>query len=475
VRKTLGSSRSQLIRQFLAETMVLNFLATLVAIPVIQFLLPLFNGLTGKSLSVFYPVNVIAIPVLLGLGVSLGFLAGSYPAFFLASFDPVAVLKGESVGANRRSWMRSALVVFQFTVSIVLIIGTLVVYGQLDYIRNKNLGFDKDQVVIVKKVNDIGQEIRPFKQELLRHAGIVSASNSSDVIGDFFGDNLYRRIDQPKEKNQLLNRLWTDPDYTETYEIQLKKGRYFTDYQKEGQREVVLNEAGAKALGFESPIGQKIVDTDGDEFTVVGVVENFHFESLHKALHPLIIHPCGPREFGRYLCVRLKAEAIPETLAFMKDAWLKYSGGQAFEYEFFDDRFAKIYSGEGKTGKIFFIFSLLAILIAGLGLFGLTAHITEQKTKEIGIRKVFGASIPGIIFLFTKQFARWVLVANILAWPLAYFAMNKWLQNFAYRTGIGAGVFVLSAFLSLLIALLTVSFQSVRAAIANPVNSLRHE
>jgi putative ABC transport system permease protein len=475
VRKTIGSSRSQLIRQFLAETIVLGFLAILVALPIIEFLLPFFNSLTGKSLSVPYLANVSTIPLLIGISLFVGLLAGTYPAFFLASFDPVAVLKGKSVGRSKRSWFRNSLVVFQFAVSIVLIIGTLVVYRQLNYIQNKNLGFNKDQVVIIKKVDDIGQEIRPFKQELIKHSGIISATNSSNMIGDFFGDNLYRQIDQTRDKNQLIWRFWTDPDYADTYKIQIKQGRYFSDYQQEGQQEVVLNESGVKILGYDDPVGQKIIDQDGNAFTIIGVVEDFHFESLHKRLNPLIIHPYSPRGNGRYLSVRVNAENIRETLAFMKNTWQKYSGGQAFEYEFFDDHFAKIYISEEKTGKIFFSFSLLAILIASLGLFGLTAFITQQRTKEIGIRKILGASIPGIIFLFTKQFTRWVLVANIIAWPLAYFAMNKWLQNFAYRTSIGMETFVLSAILALLIALFTVSFQSIRAAISNPVDSLRYE
>jgi putative ABC transport system permease protein len=475
VRKTVGSGRSQLIRQFLSETVVLSLLAIMVALPILQLMLPFFNNLTGKNLSVPYLESVYTIPLLFGLALFVGLLAGMYPAFFLASFNPVAVLKGESGGRGNRSWMRNILVVFQFTVSVVLIIGTLVVYKQLNYIQNKNLGFNKDQVVIVKKADDLGQQIRPLKQELLKHPGIVSASNSSNLIGDFFGDSLYRQIDQPKEKNQLIWRLWTDQDYSKTYELNLIKGRYFSEEQQEGRREVVLNESGIKILGYEDAVAEKIVDLEGNEFTIIGVVKDFHFESLHKELNPLIIHPFSPRGNGRYLSVRVRSENIRETIAAMKRTWEKYAMNQAFEYEFFDDHFARLYRSEEKTGTIFFSFSLLAILIASLGLFGLTAFITQQRTKEIGIRKVLGATISGIIILLTKQFTRWVLVANIIAWPLAYFAMNKWLENFAYRTNIGLETFVLSALLALAIALFTVSFQSIRAAIANPVDSLKYE
>jgi putative ABC transport system permease protein len=371
--------------------------------------------------------------------------------------------------------MRNFLVVFQFTVSVVLIIGTLVVYRQLHYIQNKNLGFNKDQVVIIKKADDIGQNIRAYKQELLRYPGVVSVSNSSNLIGDFFGDNLYRQIDQAKEMNQLIWRMWTDQDYRKTYELELVQGRYFTEEPQEGRREVVLNETGAKILGYEDAAGKKIIDLDGRDFTIIGVVKDFHFEPLHKELNPLIIHPYSPRGNGRYLSVRVRADNIKETLASMKKNWEKYALNQAFEYEFFDDHFARLYRSEEKTGTIFFSFSLLAILIASLGLSGLTAFITQQRTKEIGIRKILGASVSGILFLYTKQFTRWVLVANIIAWPLAYFAMNMWLENFAYRASIGVGIFVVSGLLALVIALLTVSFQSIRAAIANPVDSLRYE
>lgn len=475
VRKTVGSKRGQLIKQFLDETVVLGFIATLVALPVIQFMLPFFNNLTGKNLAVAYLQNMYTIPVLIGVALLVGLLAGIYPAFFLASFDPVAVLKGEVVGRSRRSWMRNALVVFQFTVSVVLIIGTLVVYRQLNYIQNKNLGFNKDQVVVIKKADDIGQKIRAYKQELLRLPGVLSASNSSNLIGDFFGDDLYRQIDQPKEKNQLIWRMWTDKDYSKTYELEFIEGRFFSEESQEGRREVVLNESGAKILGYEEAVGQRIIDTEGRDFAIIGVVKDFHFESLHKELNPLIIHPYSPRSNGRYLSVRIRAENIKETLAAMKKSWEKYALNQAFEYEFFDDHFAQLYRSEEKTGKIFFSFSFLAVFIASLGLFGLTAFITQQRTKEIGIRKVLGASVPGIIFLFGRQFTKWVLVANIIAWPLAYFAMNKWLENFAYRTSIGVGTFVLSALLALLIALFTVSVQSVRAAVSDPVNSLRYE
>jgi putative ABC transport system permease protein len=371
--------------------------------------------------------------------------------------------------------MRNVLVVFQFTVSVVLIIGTLVVYRQLQYIQNKNLGFNKDQVVVVKKADDIGQKIRACKQELLGYAGVLSASNSSNLIGDFFGDSLYRQVDQPKEMNQLIWRMWTDRDYGKTYELEFIDGQYFSEEQQEGRREVVLNESGARILGYEEAVGKKIIDMEGRDFTIIGVVKDFHFESLHKELNPLIIHPYSPRGSGRYLSVRVRSENIRETIAFMKKTWEKYALNQAFEYEFFDDRFARLYRSEEKTGTIFFSFSLLAIVIASLGLFGLTAFITQQKTKEVGIRKILGASVAGIIFLYTKQFARWILVSNIIAWPLAYFAMNKWLENFAYRANIGIETFVVSGLLALVIALFTVSFQSIRAAIANPVDSLRYE
>jgi putative ABC transport system permease protein len=474
IRKTVGSSANELKGQFISEAIFLSFLAVMLSLPIIELLLPVFNNLTGKDLQIPYLSNVLTLPLLLGLALAVGLLAGIYPAFYLSSFHPVAVLKGESSGKGRKSWMRNALVVFQFTVSIVLIIGTFVVYRQLRYIQNRNLGFNRDQVVIIHKADDLGKQFGAFKQELLSFPAIASAANTSDLMGASFGDGLYVLANRPEDQKQLIWRMWADPDFIATYRVELAAGNFFPAEAQYESRVVVLNEAAVKILGLENPVGQMLIE-HGESYTIIGVVKDFHFESLHHSIKPFLIHPLGRDGGGQYLSVRIATDDIRETLSLIEQAWRKYAGGQAFEYEFFDEHFARVYLSEQKTGRVYLIFSFLAVSIACLGLLGLTAFITEQRTKEIGIRKVLGASAPQVLLLLTRQFALLVLIANIIAWPIAYWITRNWLQDFAYRTNLSAWIFVLSAGLALVVALLTVSFQSIRAATANPVDSLRYE
>lgn len=475
IRKTVGSTANELKGQFIFEAVFLSTLAVVLSLPIIELLLPAFNNLTGKNLHIPYLSNPLTLPILLGIALAVGLLAGVYPAFYLSSFHPVAVLKGESSGKGKKSWMRNALVVFQFTVSIVLIIATFVVYRQLRYIQNRNLGFNRDQVVIIHKVDDLGRQFGAFKQELRSIPAISSAANTSDLMGASFGDNLFVPASCPQDQKQLIWRMWADPDFLATYKVELSEGNFFPVQAQDERRVVVLNEAAVKILGLENPVGQLLIDMQGESHTVIGVVKDFHFESLHHPIKPFVIQPLGLDGGGRYLSVRMATADFQKTLSLIEQTWKKYAGNQAFEYELFDEHFARVYLSEQKTGQIFFIFSLLAVSIACLGLFGLTAFITEQRTKEIGIRKVLGASAPQVLLLLTRQFALLVLIANLIAWPLAYWITRNWLQDFAYRTTLTAWLFVLSAGLALLVALLTVSFQSIRAALANPVDSLRYE
>jgi putative ABC transport system permease protein len=474
VRKTVGSTTTELKGQFVFEAVFLSVLAVVLALPLIELLLPVFNNLTGKDLQIPYLTNVLTLPFLLGLGLAVGLLAGVYPAFYLSSFHPVSVLKGESSGKGGKSWMRNALVIFQFAVSVVLIIGTFVVYKQLRYIQNRNLGFSRDQIVIIHKVDDLGKQFGAFKQELLSSPAIASASNTSELMGASFGDGLYVPANRTEDQKQLIWRMWADPDFLATYKIELAAGSFFPAETQYESRVIVLNEAAAKILSLENPVGQLLIE-DGESYAIIGVVKDFHFESLHHPIKPFLIHPFGRDGGGQYLSVRIATADVRKTLSLIEQTWKKYAGSQAFEYEFFDEHFARVYLSEQKTGRIFMVFSLLAVFIACLGLLGLTAFITEQRTKEIGIRKVLGASAPQVLLLLTRQFALLILIANLIAWPLAYWITKNWLQDFAYRTSLTAWVFVLSAGLALVVALLTVSFQSIRAALANPVDSLRYE
>jgi len=480
IRKTIGSRRAQLIRQFLAETTLTSLLAVVLALFFVQILLPSFNRMTDKALSIPYIENVYTIPALLGVVLFIGILAGIYPAFFLASFDPAVVLKSETMGKTKKSNLRNVLVVFQFTVSIVLIVGTFIVDRQLKYIQNMNLGFNKDQVVVVKKTDDLGQQIQSFRQELVKNAHVDNASNTGSLIGEAFGNSAFRIAGETGEETHLLWTYFTDPHFVDTYQIEMAAGRYFEEGRQADQQAVVINESAVKDIGLGDPIGKQIVaygptKEQEQSFTIIGVMKDFHFESLHFQIRPLIVLLYGPENRGRYVSVRINSEGIRETMAFLESTWRRFADNQAFEYEFFDDHFAKIYKAEERTSQIFFAFSLLAIVIASLGLFGLAAFIAEQRTKEIGIRKVLGATESKIIFLLSKQFTKWVVLSNLIAWPIAYYFMHKWVQRFAFRPGISIWSFLLASIVVLIIALLTVSYQTIKAARSDPVDLLRYE
>lgn len=478
IRKTVGSRRPQLIRQFLAETTLMSFIAVLLALMAVQILLPSFNTITGKDLAVPYMQSVYTIPSLLGVVLFIGILAGIYPAFFLASFDPAIVLKSETVGRTRKSSLRNVLVVFQFTVSIVLIVGTFIVNRQLRYIQNKNLGFNKDQIIVVKKTDDIGNQIQTFRQELVKNAKVIDATNTGRLIGETFGSSAFKLAGATGEETHLLCTYFTDSYFADTYQIEMAAGRYFEEGREADQQAVILNETAIKELGLTDPVGKQIValrPTREQYFTIIGVMKDFHFESLHSQIRPLIIGLYQPNNRGRYVSVRVHSDGTRETLAFLENTWRKFAGNQAFEYEFFDDHFAQIYRAEERTGQIFFAFSFLAIIIASLGLLGLAAFIGEQRTKEIGIRKVLGATESKIILLLSKQFTKWVILSNLFAWPIAYYFMHKWLQRFAFQPGLSVWAFLLASFVVFVIALLTVSYQTIKAARSNPVDLLRYE
>lgn len=480
VRKTLGSNRTQLILQFLTETLMMSFLAVVLALLIVQLLLPVFNNLTGKQVAIPYLDNGFTIPLLLLLVVSVGLLAGLYPAFFLASFDPVAVLKTETAGSLKKSKMRNLLVVFQFSVSIALIVGTLVVQRQLNYIQNKDLGYSKEGIVIVKKTDDLSDRLRTFKQELLSSAGILGATNTNNLFGQPFGNSAFRLAGETGEDTHLLWTFFTDADFVKTYQIQMASGRYFEEGRAADLQAVVINETAVRDLGLDDPVGEQIValgptQDQEQKMNIIGVVKDFHFESLHTQIRPMIIGQFNPQAAGRFVSVRITPENIAGTMAFIENTWKKFALNQTFEYEFMDDYFGRVYEAEHRTGQIFLYFSLLAIFIASLGLLGLASFVTAQRTKEIGIRKVLGASEPRIVAMLSTQFTKWVLLGNLLAWPLAYFLMNRWLQQFSYRQGISVLSFLWAAAAVLIVALITVSSQTLKAALANPANSLKYE
>lgn len=478
IRKSLGSERGQLIRQFLFEAICMSTLALVLALALVQFVLPLFNHLADTSLNNAFLSEPFLLIVLLVLALIVGVLAGSYPAFFLSSFRPAQVLKGKVQQGASGTLLRNGLVVFQFAISIALMVCTGVVFNQIRYVQDKNLGFDEERVVVLERAGVLGEQNDAFRQQLLLLPAVEQVSFAAHLPGRLVGDNAYHREGASTEELESLRAMFADHDFVETLGMRLVAGRSFSRDRAADSAAVILNQAAVQRLGWtEDPVGKVITQPaltgeEPDYYTVIGVVENFHFESLHEQIDPVIIHLS---DFIRYATVRIAPGDLPNTLASIEQTWNAFIPEAPFEYAFLDQDFDAMYAADRQTGRLFTAFALLAIFIACLGLFGLASYLIQQRTKEVGVRKVLGATVPGIVGLLSKDFARLVLVANLIAWPMAYFAMRAWLANFAYHVEMGVGLFVLAAGMALAIALLTVSYQSIRAATADPVKSLRYE
>lgn len=475
IRKVVGSSRFQLIRQFLFESLLLTAFALITAAALVKLALPAFNEISAKHLE-FDIKPAIAFVV---LGLFTGIAAGIYPAFYLSSFNPIAVLNGK-VKANHNSFgLRSSLVVFQFFISVGLIISTIVVYQQMKFIENKNIGYDKEQVLTIPNSSALGRNEQIYKQEMMKDSRIINATSS--LYKPAGPTNYNNALAYPQgDENHLLNAVeyHVDEQYIPTMGIQLAAGRNFSKEFATDSFALVINESAARALGWDDlrAVGKTIIRQNSDRgtnvpFHVIGVVKDFNFKSLHESISPLLmsLHPEGG------LIFKIKPTDISGLLATMKKKWDGYHTDEPFTYSFMDDLFNKTYSAEQKTGTVLNIFSLLIIFVACLGLFGLVTYTAEQRTKEIGIRKVLGASVTQVIQMLSKEFLKLVLIASLIAFPVAWWAMNKWLQSFAYRINISWWIFAVAGLAALVIALATVSFQAIKAAVANPVESLRME
>ena len=480
LRKVLGAFRSKLIKQFLGESMVLTIISLLIALVIIELSLPWFNALVNKELN-FDPLsNVRNILYLIGMLLCVGLLAGSYPAFFLASFRPVRILRGASSQGLQGHSIRKVLVIFQFAASIILIVGTLIIYQQLGFMKKSDLGFDKDRLLVlpvpVGSLFDKNSE-EFISSEFNKHHSVISATTTSFIPGmtkNLFKGNL-KLIGEGEPKTCDMNIMMVDHDFITTYKIDLAAGRAFEkDRSTDSESACLINEAAARIFGWKSSeetVGKRIEDFQERE--IIGVIKNFHFQSLQHIIEPLVlmINP----DFYLYLTLRIDNQNLPETMAFLAKKWSDLFPNEPFTYHFFDDIFDTQYRTDEKFGTIILIFAGLAIFIACLGLFGLTLFTSERRTKEIGIRKVLGSSISEIVFLLSKELIKWVVIANLIAMPIAWYVMSQWLQNFAYQITMGWWTFILVGMLALVIALLTVSFQSIKAALANPVESLRYE
>ena len=479
LRKVLGADRGRIIRQFLSESIFFSLISLALALLLVDLALPLFRSLSGIDLSINYINNPWLIPGLIGLAVLVGLVAGSYPAFFLSAFQPARVMKGLFEKGTAGSRFRSVLVIVQFSISIILIVGTIIVFNQLQYLKNTRLGFHKEQVVVIPISDESTLEsLRPLKEEIRNYSRVLSIAASSHVPGQTTYVNPFIPEGFTLDQMQYMGELYVDHDFVPTMGIEIAAGRNFSaDLQTDKSESCIINETAAKKFGWDNPIGKTIrKQTTSKELRkriVVGVVKDFHMESLHKQISPLII--VYTTHIFNSVSVRISAENMPETIAFLRDKIGYWDPYRPFEYYFLDDSFDAQYRAEERLSSIFSYFSVLAIFIACLGLFGLASFTAEQRTKEIGIRKVLGASIPGIFVLLSKELTKWVLLANTIAWPIAYYLLKRWLQGFAYKTSVTLVTFVLAAAISFVIALATISYQALKAATANPADSLRYE
>jgi len=480
IRKVLGTGRKQLIIQFLAESTLMSLIAAVIAVAIAFLVLPLFNTLAGKTMTIQSLFSPVILPLLIALPFIVGLLAGSYPAFFLSAFRPIEVLKGKLKLGSSSGGLRSVLVVFQFAASIMLIIGTIVIYRQLNYIQTRDIGFNKDQVLIIDNAYTLDKNIDAFKDGVLKIGGVKSGTLSSylPVSSSSRSDNMFSKSAVMDSKNGFDMQNWRiDHDYLPTLGMQMVQGRNFSKAYGSDSTAVIINETTAKILGYPNPVGHQLFrtgETPGSIITynIIGVVKNFNYESLKQNVGPLGLFLDRSTGLASF---KITAGNTPNIIQEVTRLWKTMAPGRPFSYRFLDASFSQMYNAEQRIGKIVLIFSILAILIACLGLFGLSTFIAEQRTKEIGIRKVLGASVSGIVQLLSKDFMILVAIAFIIAAPVAWWGMTKWLADFAYRVGIDWWIFILAAGIALGIALATMSFQSIRAALMNPTKSLRSE
>jgi len=478
VRKSVGAGKGRLIGQFLSESIVYSFMSGFLALLLIVIALRPFNSLSGKELGLELFAHPLVLPAFLGFMILIGLMAGSYPAFYLTAFSPVAVLKGKIRSGVKRSNFRNGLVIFQFFISISLIISSMVVYKQLNYMQEKNLGFDKENVIKLLHTMALGKNSESFKQELLANSGFVTASYANALPPNIDWNSVFKTSDS--KQDFLCNLNFVDHDHLETMKYKMVMGRFFSKDYPSDTGAILLNESAFRQMGWTTLDGnQRLggfwnVNSEPVEREVIGVIQDFNFESLKNAVRPLIM-TLGP-EPNRELAVRISPGDLESKLAFLERTWKKHSDGAAFEYSFVDANFDTLFIQEKKMGNIILIFTVLAISIACLGLFGLAAYTAEQRSKEISIRKALGASIANLVTILSKDFTILVGIAFLIAGPLSYYLMtNFWLQNFAFRVDIDVFLILIAGVISIVIAWLTISVQSFKTAMNNPVDYLKNE
>jgi putative ABC transport system permease protein len=475
IKKAVGSSRMELVWQFMAESVLLSFVSLFIAVVLVELSLPTVNNTLDTHITMAFAGWML--PTLLGIALLTGLIAGSYPALYLSSLKPMAALRGKvsRTGEHRSSLIRNALVIAQFSFSIFIITCILFISKQLSFIQSKNLGFNKDHVVMISTRGALQQNVSLVKDELMKYPFVQSASLSATDFTSFEGAGSGPIDWEGKTSNKVLEVGFNfiDEDFAKTFQIKMAQGRFFSKkYPSDRSGAFVVNEEAVKEMGISDPLNKNLTTWFGMKGRIVGVIHDFNTESLREEMAPIVLIPT---KAANYLCVHLSPTDIAAAMKTIEGTVKGIVPNDPFEYRFLDDMLDNQYKTERRTDTLAEIIAILSIFISCLGLFGLASFSSEQRTKEIGIRKVLGASVSGVLVMLTKDFTKWVLISNVIAWPLAWYAMSKWLQGFAYRVEMSWWVFALAGGLTMLIAFLTVSWQAIRAATANPVEALRYE
>ena len=481
IRKVLGTTKTRLIIQFLSESALTVVIAMILAVVIAWQVLPLFNELSAKSLTPALLFSNKMLALMIGLPIVVSLLAGSYPSLFLSSFNPVTVLKGKVGSGSYKSNIRSGLVIFQFATSIILIIATITVYRQLDYIQKRKIGFNKEQVLVVDGTGVLGNRVNAFKNEVKKMPGVVNGTYSGflPVAPSARNGTTFSKEAVIGPANTFNMQSWAvDEEYIPTLAMEMKSGRNFSRDRGTDSSAVIINETTASMLGYKDPIGQTLYSLQDSEgkvvkpYTIIGIVKNFNFESMRQRIGPLCL-VLGEASWSTSF--RIQPGYAETIVGALESKWRSLGTGTPFSYHFLDESFNNMYQAEQQVGRVAIAFAVIAVIIACLGLFGLATYMAEQRTKEIGVRKVLGATINNIVIMLSRDFLVLIIIATVIAFPVAWWAMYKWLQDFEYRIGVGWWIFILSGFIAILVALFTISFQAVRAALSNPVKSLRTE
>ena len=479
VKKVAGANKTGLISQFLGESLIIVTFATVLAVLLVYALTPSFNQLIGKVLSVGLMDNIAGVLVLIALIIVVGISAGFYPAFILASFNPVEVLKGTLNPGSMSKRLRAILVVFQFTISIVIIIGSIIVYHQLNFMTKKDLGFKKENLIIIRRPDAFYRQLEAFRNQLLQIPGIEKAGFSNQVPGINFNNNAFLNDEDPEKKTYLLQQARVSLDFPQALGVQLLEGRFFSREYSTDSTAVLINETAVKSLGLKDPVGKYILQPRGPQqfqkMKIIGIMKDFNITSMHKAIDPVCFTVMTGGGGDQFATVRLTGKDVNATIKAIEQTWKTFTSRQPFQYDFFTDTWDHLYSSELKTGKIFIIFSLLAISIACLGLLGLVTYITNKRTREIGIRKTYGASFQIVLGLLSKEVVYLILISSLLAYPVAYFGAKYWLEGFADKAHVSPLIYILATLGALAIGWLSILYQTIKAANYSPANALRIE